>query len=94
MTWNTQVLPMTRRKSICTCTGFDCSCTMYHPKRKRLAIHVWPLRLYCEYCCRSQSIHPVDLGKVCQTSKLQLVICNFLGLDEKSKAVDYHDVLC
>ena len=48
----------------------------------------------CEYCCRSRSIHPVDLGKVCHTSKLQLVICNFPGLDEKSKAVDYHDVLC
>ena len=39
-------------------------------------------------------MHLVDLGKVCQTSKLQLVICDFLELGEKSKAVDYHDVLC
>ena len=39
-------------------------------------------------------MHPVDLGKACQTLKLQLVICKFLGLNEKSKAVDYHDVLC
>ena len=28
-------------------------------------------------------MHPVDLGKVCRTSKLQLVICDFLELDEK-----------
>ena len=38
-------------------------------------------------------MHPVDLGKVCQTLKLQLVICDFLELDGKSKADDYHDVL-
>ena len=36
----------------------------------------------------------VDLGKVCRTLKLQLVICDFLEFDDKSKAVDYHDVLC
>ena len=35
-------------------------------------------------------MHLVDMGKVCQTSKLQLMICDFLELDEKSKAVDYH----
>ena len=39
-------------------------------------------------------MHPVDLGKVCQISKLQLMICDFLELDGKSKVVDYHDVLC
>ena len=39
-------------------------------------------------------MHPVDLGKVFQTSMLQLVICDFLDLDETSKAVDYHDMLC
>ena len=39
-------------------------------------------------------MYPVDLGKVCQTSMLQLVISDFLELDETSKANDYHDVLC
>ena len=38
-------------------------------------------------------MHPVDLGKVCQTLKLQLVICDFLELDEKKERL-YHIMMC
>lgn len=39
-------------------------------------------------------IYPVDLGNVCQTLKLQLARFGLLELDEDSKTIDYHVVLC